>query len=317
MTQSLVSIIIVNYNGKEHLELCLKSLMKIIYQNFEVILVDNNSTDGSIETAKLINPNIKIIKLEKNFGFARPTNIGANQAKGDLLLFLNNDTTVEPMFIDELVDTIKSGSKVVMCQSYLLKPDNKIDSSGDFVDILGRAYSKREENPLSEKILSARAASMMIKKNIFFELGGFDERFFVSFEDVDLGWKANMFGYDVLLSPKSIVYHHGATTIKKINNEIQFHAAKNSIILRLTNFELYHSIKSLIVLSFVIVVRKTLNIKVIDDPEEGPPLPPFRTILSASFWVLKNIGYILEKRKEIKLKRILSTNELQKLGLIT
>jgi len=317
MAQPLVSIIIVNFNGKEHLELCLKSLMKITYHNFEVNLVDNNSTDGSIETAKLINSDIKIIKLEKNFGFAKPNNIGANQAKGDLLLFLNNDTTVEPTFVDELVGTIKSGSKVVICQSYLLKPDNKIDSSGDFVDILGRAYSKREENPLPVKILSARAASMMIKKKIFFELGGFDENFFVSFEDVDLGWRANMFGYDVLLSPKSIVYHHGAKTIKKINNEIQFHAAKNSIILRLTNFELYPSIKSLIVLFFVSIIRKTLGIKVIDDPEEGPSLPPFRTIFSASFWVLKNIRYILEKRKEIKSKRVLSTNELKKLGLIT
>jgi len=118
-------------------------------------------------------------------------------------------------------------------------------------------------------------------------------------------------------SPKSIVYHLGATTINKINDEIQFHAAKNSIILRLTNFELYYSIKSLIVLSFVTVIRKTLGIKVIDDPEEGPPLPPFRTISSASFWVLKNIRYILDKRKEIKSKRILSTNELKKLGLIT
>jgi GT2 family glycosyltransferase len=157
----------------------------------------------------------------------------------------------------------------------------------------------------------------MIKKEIFFELDGFDEKFFVSFEDVDLGWRANIFGYDVFLSPNSIVYHSGGETIKTIKKEIQFHGVKNFITIRLTNFEFFYSIRSLFVLFFVIFMRKFFKISVIKDPETSHPLPSFTTILSGFFWVIKNFKYVLKKRKEIKSKRIKSTNDLKKLGVIT
>ena len=99
----LVSVIIVNYNGKHHLEKCLRSLSKVDYKNYEIILVDNNSSDGSIEFVKESYPSVIIKKLDKNYGFAEPNNIGAKSANGEFLLFLNNDTYVEPNFISELV----------------------------------------------------------------------------------------------------------------------------------------------------------------------------------------------------------------------
>jgi len=118
---TLVSIIIVNYNGRHHLEECLKSLMQVTYKKFEVILVDNNSTDGSIEFVKNNHPSIKIKKLDKNYGFAEPNNIGAKIAKGELLLFLNNDTVADPNFIQEMISVLNQDSKIAICQSLLLK----------------------------------------------------------------------------------------------------------------------------------------------------------------------------------------------------
>ena len=98
-----VSVIIVNYNGKALLEKCLESLAKVNYENFEIILVDNNSTDGTVEFVTKTYPSIIIIKLDSNRGFAEPNNIGAKIASGKYLLFLNNDTIVTPNFISEMV----------------------------------------------------------------------------------------------------------------------------------------------------------------------------------------------------------------------
>jgi len=149
----LVSIIIVNYNGKNHLEKCLKSITKINYPNYEIILVDNNSTDDSIEFVKNTYPSIIIIKLEKNYGFAEPNNIGAKIAKGDLFLFLNNDTEVDPNFINEMVNVLQKDSEIAICQSLLLKPNGQVDSSGDFIDTLGRTFSLKDKANEVKKFL--------------------------------------------------------------------------------------------------------------------------------------------------------------------
>jgi len=313
----LVSIIVVNYNGKNQLEKCLESLVKINYDPFEIILVDNNSTDTSIEYVKNHYPSIIIIKLDKNYGFAEPNNIGAKNAKGDYLLFLNNDTLVDPNFLSELVKIAKKDSSISIFQSLLLKPNGEVDSSGDFIDILGRAYSSKDNTNNVRKILSARGASMMIKKDAFWELGGFDKNYFASFEDVDLGWRAWICGHKVVLVPSSIVFHEGGKTIENISNEIMYHAVKNNLSLRLVNFEFSHAIKSIIKLFFVSVMRKLFGVSVISDPEPTKKPPPSRIILKGSWWILKNLGNILEKRRKLNSKRVHSTSDLLRMGLIT
>ena len=170
MSLSKVSIIIINYNGQELLEKCLDSLFKIDYENFEVIIVDNNSTDNTIEFVAKNYPSVIIVKLDSNKGFAEPNNIGAKIAKGEFLLFLNNDTIVNPTFLNELVLEITKNSKTAICQSLLLRPDRTIDSSGDFIDKIGVVYNSKTIITNVRKIFSPRAASMLIKKNVFDKL---------------------------------------------------------------------------------------------------------------------------------------------------
>ena len=314
---SLVSIIIVNYNGRNHLEECLKSLMKENYKKIEIILIDNNSTDGSIEFIKNNYPSVVIKKLEKNYGFAEPNNIGAKIAKGNFLLFLNNDTIPKPDFITEFIHAIKNDPEIAICQSLLLRPDNKIDSSGDFVDTLGRTYNSRDLPENTRRILSARAASMMIRKKDFFDLGGFDKKFFVSFEDVDIGWRASLWGYKVVVVPKSVVYHKGGETVTGMKKEIQFHGVKNSLIIRLVNFEFSFAVRSVIFQFFISFMKKVFGVTVKKDLEHNPPLPSSLIILKGIGWIIKNPRYILAKRKIINSHRKLSTKELIKLGLVT
>ena len=313
----IVSIIIVNYNGKNHLEKCLKSLMKINYPNPEIILVDNNSTDDSIEFVKNTYPSVIIIKLDKNYGFAEPNNIGAKNAKGDFFLFLNNDTEVDPNFVDEMVKVIQQDSKIAICQSLLLKPNGEVDSSGDFVDTLGRAYSSKEKQSEVKKILSARGAAMMIRKESFWDLGGFDKKFFASYEDVDLGWRAWIWGYKIVIVPNSVVYHKGGQTVKQNLQEVRFHGVKNSLVFRLANFETALATNSIIKTFGIVLFRKIFRISLVEQHEEIFPLPSVRIILKGTMWVVKNIGYVLDKRKKVNERRKRTTKDLLNFGLIT
>jgi GT2 family glycosyltransferase len=163
----------------------------------------------------------------------------------------------------------------------------------------------------------ARGASMMVRKDVFWDLGGFDKNFFVSFEDVDIGWRAWMWGYEVFLVPKSIVYHIGRQTIQKVDSIVSFHAVKNTLLLRLVNFETFFAIRSITVLYFVSFMRKFFGISVISDPEQSPPLPSVKMIFRGIFWIMRNHKYLIAKRKVVNSRRIRSTQDLMELGLIT
>ena len=311
----LVSIILVNYNGKNYLQKCIESILSNEYKEYEIILVDNNSNDKSVQMVIEKFPKVKIIKLEKNYGFAEPNNIGAKLANGDLFYFLNNDTTLCDFSISELVKVILE-PEIAICQSLLLKPDGKIDSSGDFFTTKGFAYSSTKETSQIRPILSARGASMMVKKEIFWKLGGFDKKFFASFEDVDLGWRAWVSGYKVVLAPKSIVYHTGGQTGKKLNSLIRFHGVKNTLVLCIANFEMSYAVKSLFSLGAAAIGTKIFGSN-IERTEKPFSFPSFRFLIQGVNWILRNFKYVSKKRRQVNSQRIRSTNELVKLNLIT
>jgi len=303
----LVSVVIVNLDGKAHLEKCLKSLFEVTYSDFEVIVIDNHSTDQSISFLKENYPQVKIKSLEKNYGFAHPNNLGAKIANGKYILFLNNDTVVTPNFMTELVSSFQNNSELAICQSMLLKPDDTVDSSGDYVDSLGIAFNSKEKIVQPREILSARGASMMIRKDIFEELGGFDEKFFVSFEDVDLGWRAWIKGYTVMIAPKSVVCHLGGQTTKTVG-DIAFHGFKNQLSMIITNFESITNMKKLF--SFVFYGCETSLTK------NSRAKPSTGVIIRGILWNAKNLGYLLSKHKQVNQSRVNGTKQLQKLDVI-
>ena len=315
---TLVSIIIVNYNGKEYLENCLKLLRYCKYSPFEIIVVDNGSVDDSLYFISNKFPDVQIIKLKQNIGFAKANNLAAKAANGDLLLFLNNDTLPTPDFLNELVEPLLKNNNVVICQSLLLRNDLQVDSAGDFLDVFGCAFSSHTIPSITSPILSAKGASMLMNKKIFFSLGMFDEHFFASFEDVDLGWRACIYGYDVLIVPKSIVYHLGSKTISKIHEQIWFHVIKNSIIIRIINFETIKSIKPLFFLFSLSFLRKITRKKIIPDSTARSPsyIPTYGTIFKSLFWVICNWKYVRTRKNIIKLYRKRSTVDLINSGLI-
>lgn len=327
MVSPKISVIIVNYNGKQLLEKCLESLLKIDYNSIEIIVVDNNSTDDSVEFLSKNYHSITLLKLDSNKGFAEPNNIAARMAKGDFLLFLNNDTIVTPTFLSELVHVMKD-EKIGICQSLLLKPDGKIDSSGDFVDQLGIVYNSKKHIDHVREIFSARGASMMIRKSLFEKLGGFDEKFYFSFEDVDLSWRARILDYSVVVVPKSIVYHYGGKSSKEIKNELTFHGTKNQLSMKLTNFEFPLSIKKLFSFFVIYGIREIkisldylffgkTNMKATKYEDKTALKPNFIMILKGIFWLIRNSNYLLKKYQKINSHRIIRTKQLEKMKLIS
>jgi len=230
---------------------------------------------------------------------------------------LNNDTTVTISWLSELVNALENDKKIVIGQSLLMRPDGSVDSSGDFIDEIGRSFSKHDIPRQLRYILSARGASMIVRKDAFLDLGGFDESYFVSFEDVELGWKAWLWGYKVVLVPTSIVYHLGGQTIKQISKTIAFHGVKNNISLRLTNFDLIDSLKSILIMTTFILIQKLFGISIIKNQNKRFNIPNFGTVFSAGWWILKNLGQIRKKRKLLMSRKIRTNKELKKMGLIT
>ncbi|MBA7642015.1 hypothetical protein ES703_49701 [subsurface metagenome] len=213
-----VSIIIVNCNGKDYLKDCLNSINLLDYPNkkVETIVIDNGSTDDSVEFIKGNYSKVKIIENDKNIGFAPAINQGAKEAKGKYIAILNNDTRVDPQWLIELIKPIDKYNQVVCTGSKVLSWDGKkIDFVGSMVNFEGKGFQIDYGHPIEEDrytedkyYLFVNGSSMLVDKEIFLEVGGFDKDYFAYYEDVDFGWRLWILGYKVVFAPKSIVYHH-------------------------------------------------------------------------------------------------------------
>src|SRR2546425_1137542 len=172
----LVSIIILNYNGAKYISQCLKSVLISDYRNFELIIVDNNSSDSSIDIveSEFSDNRIKVIKSDKNLGFAGGNNLGADYAKGDYFVLLNIDTLVDPKWLSELVSVMESDNAIGAAQPKLLSLDDKtvFDSAGDYLDFFGNSFRRggdwyekdKGQYESVHEIFSARGAAMITRK---------------------------------------------------------------------------------------------------------------------------------------------------------
>jgi len=220
MTEGYVSVIVVNWNGKEYLGPCLSSLLTQTYPSYEVILVDNGSTDGSIAYVQERFPQVKVIANGTNIGFAGGNNVAIKVTSGEYVATVNNDTVAHPRWLDELMRGAQSEPSVGMVASKILFHHRRdvIDSAGIAVDKAGIGWNLRHgerDNGQSEEpaeVFGACAAAALYRRAMLNEVGLFDEDFFAYYEDVDLAWRARLRGWRCLYNPRAIVYHvHSAT----------------------------------------------------------------------------------------------------------
>lgn len=219
----LCSIIVLNWNGKKHLNDCFKSLKKIDYPKYEVIMADNGSTDGSVKFVKKKFPWVKVLKFDKNYGFAEGNNRAIKEAKGDYIIFLNNDTKVEKEWLWGLVFTANS-SNIGICGSKVIDGSLGMIGRGS-LNLLGIPDIRTKDDSESECFFVS-GASLLIKRKVLRKLEYcFDPSYFAYFEDVDLCWRVRLLGYKVVYAPKSVAYHKGSGASKTM----KFYHYRNKI----------------------------------------------------------------------------------------
>ena len=229
-----ISVVIVTWNGRMYLEDCLRAALAQSGVTAEIILVDNGSSDGTADFVRTTFPQVRLIELSDNHGFAGGSNAGAKAARGDFLAFLNNDTIPDSAWLRSLRNGVDARSSFLLATSrivYMHDP-SIIDSAGDGLFRAGGAF-KRHHGTAADAAASSRevfgmcGAACLISRKVFEELGGFDEDFFASHEDVDLSYRARLRGYRCRYVADAIVKHHGSATVGRVSAFAVFHGQRN------------------------------------------------------------------------------------------
>ncbi|MFB3888949.1 MAG: glycosyltransferase family 2 protein [Candidatus Bathyarchaeia archaeon] len=257
----LVSVVIVNYNGRRSLgkvfERCLDSVLRTDYPRFEVLFVDNASTDGSaelVETRYGEDKRLRVIRNERNLGYAEGNNRGIRQAKGAFIALLNSDTEVDIGWLSELVETAKQAG-VGAVQSKLLRLDNPsvLDSAGGWVDYYGYHLERGRGQEASSysrtsEIFYAKGAGVLLNRDVLQKTGLFDSDFFMYFEEVDLCWRIWLAGYRVLFAPASLVRHASGSTASRLQERTRLYfSIRNHLLVLLKNYGFSNKVKSEVV----------------------------------------------------------------------
>jgi GT2 family glycosyltransferase len=239
-----VSIIIPNLNGRSLLESCLPLVFGQDYQDFEVVVVDNGSTDDSSAFVEKNYPQVRVLALKENLGFAKAVNEAIRQTKSKYVVLLNNDAHVTKNWLSNLLVASDNHQECASVASKMLVFGKKpiIDGAGDKINIVGQPYpigrGKRDSKTynVGKYILGATGGASLFRRVALEKVGLFDEDFFFYFEDVDWALRAQLLGFCSWYEPNAIVYHRFGETAKKFYRKMEYLRFRNTIILVLKNF---------------------------------------------------------------------------------
>lgn len=301
-----VSVIILNYNGLKFLDGCLSSVLNTDYENFEVIFVDNGSSDGSVEFVKEKfgnDPRLKIIENKRNLGFSGGNNVGIRHSKGDYIVLLNNDTIVEPEWLNELVDVMEKRKDIGMAQPAILyMGTDRIQTLGNVMDeilmlvkSIGQGYKfTTEKMRRIIKITYPLGACLIVRRSLLRKIGLFDEKFLIYHDDSYWGvlsWLAGVRAVSIL---SARIYHKGMATLSKFKRgRLVYFGTKSRVALIL---EIWRKRDLVIRLpSFILMWSTYIYLKSIRDRFPGY----VKSMISGYLWVLRNMRHILTQRKKI------------------
>lgn len=316
MTNPLISVIIVNWNGEKVIKDCLSSLFAQKYKNIEVIVVDNNSHDSSRDIIRSFKK-VLLIEHNVNSGFAEGNNIGFKTAKGEYILLLNSDVFVTENFLLLLLTSLQKNRKIgvvqpkVLYSGNALHNDKVINSIGAYYTNTGflyyPGYGKVHNLPLynkNKKIFTAYGACMLIRREVIDSVGLFDGDFFMYFEETDFCMRVWMGGWEVVYISDASIYHKGGVSARKYGTEkIYFHSFKNRINTYLKNLETKNLIKVLpfhisicVGISFIYLFQGKIQF--------------FLAIHKAFLWNIQYLEKTRKKRHRIQKKRTIPDSYL-------
>jgi GT2 family glycosyltransferase len=245
-----VAIVILNWNGKHHLQQFLPSVLSTEYPNYKVVVADNASTDDSVDFLITTYPQIEIIQLVKNFGFAKGYNEALKEVVAEYYVILNSDVEVTPGWMTPIIDLLKKDIDYAACQPKILTFKNKTffeyaGAAGGWLDAYGYPFARGRVFDICEEdkgqyndtteVFWASGAALVIRSEVFNKMKGFDEYFFAHQEEIDLCWRMQSAGYKIFCCPGSVVYHVGGGTLPRGNSKKTFLNFRNNQIMLAKN----------------------------------------------------------------------------------
>ena len=247
----MVSIVLLNFNGRNHLQTFLPSVVQYSdLPNVEIWLIDNASQDNSVAFVEAEYPQIKVVRLDKNYGFAGGYNQGLKEIPADYFVLLNTDVEVTENWLSPVVEYLDNNKDVAACQPKILSYNEKsmfehAGAAGGFIDYLGYPFCRGRIINTVEKdcgqynnvidVFWATGACLFIRSEVFFEVGGFDDKFFAHMEEIDLCWRLKARGKRIACMPQSVVYHLGGGTLNKENPHKTYLNYRNNLLMLYKN----------------------------------------------------------------------------------
>jgi len=305
-----VSVIILNWNGRKFLTKCLDSLAAQSYRDFETILVDNGSTDGSVDYVQGAYPQVRLVALPENTGFAEGNNRGLAVCNGEYIVTLNNDTRLEPDFLGELVRAVDSDHRAGMAAAKMRNyyQTERIDAAGLKIATNGLGYNigvgESDAGQHDDAaVFGPCGGAALYRRTMLDAVGFFDPDFFAYYEDFDLAWRGRLAGWGCVAAPRAVVYHVHSATSGEWSRFKVYRTHRNKWYVMIKNWPLGLLLRRLPAILFFDAAAFSLAVL----KGRGG------TALRARFDVVKNLHMLLEKRREVQARSRLSAAEVERL----
>ncbi len=305
-TRPVGSVIIVSFNGLDEIKRCLPSVIDQSFSSYEILLVDNGSVDGSPEYVERNFKQVRVIRNGANLGYAGGNNRGFQEARGEYLVALNQDTVVDREWLSELIKAMEERPDVALATSKIcyLSDRDVINTCGNDVNFTGLAFCRGIGQPADsfneqELVPAISGCAFAIRRSVLEHIGGFDDDFFLYLEDTDLSIRARLAGYECLYVPTSIAYHDYAFNL---NSSKFFFLEKNRHILLLKNFRW----STLILMAPALVLTEVLTFGY--GVMHGWDY--FLGKLRAYKWLLTNLSKVMKSRSQVQAIRAKSDREI-------
>jgi GT2 family glycosyltransferase len=321
----LISAIVLNYNGEKIIRVCLASLLNQTYKNMEIIVVDNASSDGSLDTVKQEFPGVRLIVNKTNLGFGGGNNVGIAAAKGEFILILNNDTRLDEACVEELVKSISKDEKYGACASKILLEHEKdlLDVAGIAVCLDGLSIGRgRLENKdiynTEEEVFFASDCACLYRKEMLDDIRlpneCYDEDFFAYADETDLGWRARLAGWKCIYNPKAIVYHCHSAVAGTYSAFKAFLVERNRIWVAVKNFPLplvlsglFYTFQRYCFQTYGVLAKKGAAGRFTD---KAPKLQLAQILIKANISAIRGLPKMLKKRRKVFTKKRISNSEI-------
>ncbi len=321
MNEPRVTVVIPHFNGKQILDDCLSSLFKNSFQNFEVLVIDNGSTDGSQQMVKEKFPKVRLIQNSENKGYAGACNQGIALSQSEFVLLLNNDTVCPTNFLEALVQAMERFPGVAMAQPKILSIQDPqffdySGAAGGEMDLLGYPFArgrifdtvekdKGQYDALDKRVFWTSGCALMLRKSVTEQIGVLDEDFFAHQEEIDLNWRAQLAGYQNMVVTETYIYHYSGYTLRQDNQRKMYLNHRNNLIMLIKNLSL-PNLLLIFPIRLLFEMATVVADSVLWEGKRG------KAVLHALFFIFRHPRLIWEKRRSVQKLRKVSDRAILK-----